>query len=467
MKYVCAIDLGTSSAKVALVTAAGSMERSVVAHYQVDSPHPGYAETDPAQWWEAIAAAVTDLTSEADTELVGVGLDGQMHGLVLHDQGSPVRPAILWADGRAVEQARRWRSLPEALRAPLANPIVPGMFGPILGWLAENEPDALRRASGACSAKDWAAGQLTGRYGVTDASDASATLLWDVPGHRWHWPLVESVGLPGHLLPRVAASGAQAGATTPGLGALPADLTVSVGCGDTAATLVASQLDADEVLVNLGTGIQVCQVGGVPVADAAPSCHTYADAQGGWYSMVAPQNGGLVLGRMLGWLGATWDELYATLDATTDAAGPIFLPWAAPDRLPRLRAGSQAGWVNLGLQTERADLLRAALEAVAFQIAGAIAALPRQPSAIRFAGGGNRDPRMRQLICDAAGLPGRMSTIRDATTLGAARLGFEASGVPVDWPVPREDAWTEPHTDSALDELGRRFKVAAAANAAD
>ncbi len=83
--------------------------------------------------------------------MVGVGIDGQMHGLVVHEQGRPIRPAILWADSRAIEQAERWRSLPEDLIAPLANPIVPGMFGPIMNWLVDNEPDLLAQATHACS----------------------------------------------------------------------------------------------------------------------------------------------------------------------------------------------------------------------------------------------------------------------------------------------------------------------------
>lgn len=461
-KFVCAIDLGTSSAKVGIADDQGRMERTVVAPYRVDSPKPRFAETSPICWWEAILPAIREALSGMDGELVGVGIDGQMHGLVLHDFGRPVRPAILWADGRANEQAQRWRSLPEELVAPLANPIVPGMFGPVLDWLCEHEPESVSKANHACSPKDWITGQLIGKYGVSDASDSSATLLWDVPGHRWHQPLLDVLGLPSRLLPSIMDSSAQAGTTLSGLGVLPAGLPVSVGCGDTAGTLVASQLDQDEVLVNLGTGIQVCQVGGTPVADAAPKCHTYADAQGGWYSMVAPQNGGLVLGRLLEWLGATWDELYASLDAPARRDEPTFRPWAAPERLPRLRDGNQAGWVGLGLQTQRTDLLRASLEAVAFQIAEAIDSLPRKPSVIRFAGGGNRDQRMRQLICDAVGLPGRMSTIKDATTLGAARLGFTAAGIAVDWPIPREPSLTEPRVDRELDRLAERYRAESA-----
>lgn len=443
MSFVCAIDLGTGSAKVCLVDDQGVIHRTKTVSYDVESSAPGYAETNPEQWWLAVCDGIRQVVAGREDRLVGVGIDGQMHGLVVHEQGRPIRPAILWADSRAIEQAERWRSLPEDLIAPLANPIVPGMFGPIMNWLVDNEPDLLAQATHACSPKDWIRGQLVGRHGVTDASDSSATLLWDVPNNRWHADLISGVGLPEGLLPEVAPSGSSAGETL-AQGILPAGLPVSVGCADTAGTLVASQLEPEEVLVNLGTGIQVCQTGGHPVANAAPTCHTYADVQGGWYSMVAPQNGGLVLGRVLDWLGATWEELYATLDLPTHLGNPVFQPWAAPERLPTWRPGGQAGWTGLGLEHTRADLLRSALEAIAFQVRDAISALPRKPDAIRFAGGGNQNPRMRQLICNVTGLPGRMSTIKDSTTLGAARLGFEASGLGVEWSIPRQAEWVEP-----------------------
>ena len=117
-------------------------------------------------------------------EVAAVELDGQMHGLVLADAaGRPLRPALLWADARAGEETAAWRRLPGPRRAALANPIAPGMTGPLLCWVARHEPQAYRRAPWALLAKDWVRHRLNGEV-ATDPSDASATPLWDLPADR-------------------------------------------------------------------------------------------------------------------------------------------------------------------------------------------------------------------------------------------------------------------------------------------
>jgi xylulokinase len=389
---------------------------------------------------------------------VGVGIDGQMHGIVVGSGADALRPAILWPDSRAVTELERWRALPEDLRAPLANPLAPGMFGPLLGWLARHEPDVLVRAEYACSPKDWLRQQFAAGPMVTDPSDASATLAWHLPDGRWHLDLLHALGMPAGLLPRVAAS---SGAVATTGGHLPRGLPMSVGCADTAATLLATDLQPGEVLVNVGTGIQVCMLTTEARATGEPRCHTYVTADGGWYSMVAPQNGGLALGKVRELLAADWTELYASLDhRPRPGSQAAFLPWFSPDRLPTLRAGDAAGWRGLGLGSTRADLLRASLEAIAFQVADAVRALPERPVSLRFTGGGTRDPRMRQLLCDVVGLPARNSTVADATVLGAALLGFQAAGLDPRWPTPRSEDVIEPRRDPALDERRRRFSDA-------
>ncbi len=461
MDVSCAIDLGTSGVKVMLVDVDGRAVATASAPYPVSAPHPGWAETDPADWRAAIATAVAAVLAQAPgCRVVAVGLDGQMHGLVLAAGREPVRPALLWPDSRAGEAVQAWAGVDEQLRARLANPLAPGMYGPMLEWLASHEPDAVGRAEVALSPKDWVrtAVLAPGSAASTDPSDASATLLWDAPADDWHHDLVAARGLPGRLLPPVRASATVAGTTGPeaeGVG-LPAWVPVAVGAADTAATLAGLDLADDEVLVSLGTGIQVAQTAGQPTATAQPTHHAYADASGGHYAMVAPQNGGLALHRVVELLGGTWDELYGSLEAP-DAGGVTFAPWLAGDRLPRLRPGHAAGWSGIGLGTTRADLLRATLEAVAFQVARAVTALPRAPQRIRFAGGGVRDVRMRQLLCDAVGLPGRLSAVRDATALGAARLGWTAAGHTPQWAPALTRDETEPAPAEALRERARAF----------
>jgi xylulokinase len=113
---------------------------------------------------------------------------------------------MLWADTRAVGEIPAWRRLPEARQAALANPLVPGMTGPLLRWVWRQEPEVYRQARWALLPKDWIRHRLTGTI-ATDPSDASATLLWNVPADRWAGDVAADVGLHPELLPPVTESG--------------------------------------------------------------------------------------------------------------------------------------------------------------------------------------------------------------------------------------------------------------------
>lgn len=428
-RAVCGVDLGTSGVKVSLLDEQFAVLASATAGYPVSSPRPGWAEIDPNLWMRAIASAIGEVRGQRpDAEIVAVGLDGQMHGLVLVNAGQAVRLAMLWPDSRAVEVVQRWRRLPEELRSRLSNPIVPGMAGPMLAWLADNEPEAVARANRLCSPKDWVRAKLTGGEIVTDASDASATLLWDPSNHGWHTDLMAEVGLPVDLLPPLAESNESAGvvesAAAVELG-LPSGIPVSVGCGDAAATLLAAAPAADETLLIVGTGIQAVQPDITALPDAKPTHHTFAGADGSYYGMVAPQNGGLALGRVRELLAADWAELYGSLEHPADPA-VVFSPWFSSERLPRPKSAGQAGWTHLGLGTSRAQLLRAAVESLAFQAAQAVRSLPKPTRRLRLAGGGTRNPAFQQLLVDTLGLPAVRCTEEDATAIGACLLGWAA-----------------------------------------
>src|SRR5690349_1707592 len=187
---VLALDLGTGSVKAALV----DDELRVLGHtsrpYPVRAPRPGAAETEPAHWAAALADAVAELLADGSRvtrSLSGVGVTGQMHGLVLLGaDGAAQGPAMLWPDTRATAEVERLRVAPPAVRARLANPLSPGMAGPLLALVARTEPVTLWHAVAAVQPKDWLRVAICGPDAVaTDPSDASATLLWDIPGNRW------------------------------------------------------------------------------------------------------------------------------------------------------------------------------------------------------------------------------------------------------------------------------------------
>lgn len=433
------IDLGTSGVKVLVASADDAWPLSeATVGYEVVRPRRGWAETDPDEWWAATVSAVRRALADAgDVDILGVGIDGQMHGLVLSDAaGRPVRPALLWADQRAVDQLHRWRDLPSAARRDLANPITPGMTGPLWAWVAEHEPAALARARWALLAKDWIRLRLTGTV-ASEPSDASATLLWNVPADRWGAEVVEAVGLDPALLPPVLSSAGPAGEVTPAAATelgLAAGIPVAAGAADTAAALLGTGLiDPADVQITVGSGAQIVRPLPLLAGHAAPVFHTYRTAaDAGWYSMAAVQNAGLALDWVRTVFGATWDELYGAGRAHRPGAGGVsFVPYLTGERTPVVSVSARGAFFGLDQATDRAALLQAALEGVSFAVRHALAALPGPaPATARLAGGGGRGAGFSALLADVLNLSLQAVTLRSASAVGSVLLAGAVAGRP-------------------------------------
>ena len=461
---VLGIDLGTSSVKAVVARLDGSVAGQSRSDYPVRSPRPGWSETAPADWLSATATAVRAAVAGAGVQPGAVGLSGQMHGLVpTAADGRPVRPAMLWSDARALAELERYRRLPPAIRRRLANPLSPGMAGPMLAWLAAREPAAYAATHVALQPKDWLRARLTGRL-ATEPSDASATLLYDLAHDTWDADVVPALGIdPARLPPILARSGAGAGTLTAGAAAalgLRAGIVVAAGAADTAAAALGSGLtDPGAVQLTIGTGVQIVR----PVAalpdplPGDPVTHLYrAATDTGWYAMGAALNGGLTLAWVCRTLGADWPELYAAAATAPRADDPYFLPHLNGERTPYLDPGLRGAWTGLNPRHGRAHLLRAALEGVAFaarDVLGHVLGPGDDAVHLRLAGGGTTDPAWRQMLADVLGHPLDPVEVAAASGLGAALLGARAAGLPVPAPADRpggSPAVTEPgaaHTD--------------------
>lgn len=463
MSTACALglDLGTSGLKAVLVDVEGKVVAQAARPYDVRSPRPGWAESEPADWESAARTAVLELLEQAaDTRVVGIGIDGQMHGAVLTDGvGEPVRPAVLWPDNRAADQLPRWRALDEKTLLALANPLTPGMAGPVLGWLAEHESATVTRARHFLSPKDWLRSRLVSGSFVTDPSDASATLMWSVALDDWDEDLCREVGIDPSLLPETAASASVAGGLVAERWTLPPGVPVSVGCADAAATIMGTPAVPGRYTLTVGTGAQVVLPEVAPSSLGPIRYHTYRQADEGYYAMAALMNAGLCLARVVRLLGATWADLYNTYDPLRPVPG--FLPFISGERLPLALKGSQGGWFGIGLETERSDLLAAALEGVAFAVRRVLADLPDAKDAVvDVTGGGSRHPVFVQLLADVLGRPLRLIERPDATALGAARLGWAVSGSAMNAASEASGTVIEPSTSTpVLDALSGRYET--------
>jgi xylulokinase len=438
------LDLGTSSVKALLLDEGAAVFGEGAASYAVRAPRRGWAESSPADWWEAVLKATAAAVGRRGAEVMAIGLSGQMHGVVLVDaRGLPLRPAVLWADARSGAELAAYRGLDKDLARRLANPPAVGMAGPSLLWLREREPDTYASARWALQPKDWLRMRITGEA-AAEPSDASATLLYDLIADDWSYAAAEDLGLHRELLPPLIPSAAVAGtlegeaATSLGL---REGLPVAAGAADTAAAMLGTGLlRPGRVQLTVGTGGQVVTPKEGPDLDPQGRTHLYRAAVPGlWYSMAAVQNAGLALEWVRKMLGASWNDVYEEAFAVPPgSAGVTFLPYLSGERTPRFDPGARGAWTGLGLDHTRGHLLRAALEGVAFALREALEAMEDQgtiASELRLAGGGTggrSGEAWRQLLADVLGrplrlLPDEISSV--ASARGAAFLAGLASGV--------------------------------------
>ena len=428
---VLGLDLGTSRVKALLCTTDGAVLGRGAAGYRVAAPREGWAETDPEQWWQAARSAVRAALGPAPAQVAGLAIVGQMHGLVLYAERAVVlRPAIVWLDGRASAEVGDYLRLPADLRARLGNAPSAGMAGPILLWLSRHEPGLYRQARWMLSPKDWLRTRLTGEP-ATDPTDASGTLLFDLERDAWAADVAEALGLRTDLLPPILPSAQVAGHLLPAAAealGLPAGIPVATGAADTAASLLAADLPApDWALLILGTGGQL--IVPVPASADIGATNLFRSVGPGTYRLAGAQNVGAALDWVRRTLGASWDELYGTAERPWSASTPVFLPYLAGERWAHRDSGG--AWTGLTLAHGREDLMRAALEGVAFLLRGQLDELRAAgcaPAKIMLAGGGSTPPAWRQLLADVLDLPLYPAGTDELTVRGATNLAAIAAG---------------------------------------
>lgn len=427
------IDLGTASLKLAIVDEDGHERASASSAYAVETPHPGWAQTSVDRWWSALVDAASRLPSSERDAVRGIGFSGQMHGVVITDAaGRALRPAMLWPDTRAHALLDAW---PEPLRQ--ANPVAPGMAGPLLRWLVLNEPALADKTCWALQPKDWLRTTLGGEI-CTDPSDACATALAE-PSGAWDDASIAALGLPrdwfAPLAPSYAAAGTLSAAAASALG-LKAGIVMAVGAGDTPCAALGSGLHADgDALLTTGTGGQIVVLSRDAPA-SVPGLHAYRAATDQWYRMAAMQNVGVALEAARGWLVFDkWPEAYEAAFAASASERVSFLPYLSGERSPWMDPSARGGWLGLGLGDTRGTMMHAAFEGVAFSLRAGLDAIRANAGAgaagirtLRLAGGGSIDPRWRQMLADALNADLQAVDCPNAATRGAALLGGLAVG---------------------------------------
>ncbi len=428
---VFGLDVGTSGVKGLAVDADGSVVAAADAGYPFSTPRPGWAEQDPEDWWRAAEAVLARLQAAAGPP-EGIGLSGQMHGLVALDSHDRVlRPAIIWNDQRTSKECVEIEATLglERLTALTGNRALTSFTAPKLLWLRHNEPDVFAQIARIALPKDYVRLRLCGEH-ATDVADASGTLLLDVAERRWSEEMLDALAFEPGWLPRVLESAQASGVTADGV-------PVAAGAGDQAAGALGVGVDRPgPVSVVLGTSGVVFAALERFAVDPHVRVQTFCHAiPGTWHAMGVMLSAAGSLRWLQAILCADYDVLTAeasTWPPTTE--GLTFLPYLAGERTPHDDPDARGAYTGLSLRHNRGALVRALLEGVAFGLRDSldlICELGGRPALGRVSGGGARSQEWLRIVASVLELPLERVAVEDAAAFGAALLGGVAGGV---WP---------------------------------
>jgi xylulokinase len=439
------IDVGTGGTRALLVDAQGRVAAGyTAAHEEIRMERALWAEQRPENWWDASRDAIRGALAQAGvsgTAVRGIGLSGQMHGLVILDEANQViRPALIWCDQRSQRQVDSINGVVghDKVLEYTANPVLTGFTLPKLLWVRDHEPANFARVRHLLLPKDYLRFQLTGEY-ATEVSDASGTSLFDVVQRRWSFGMMDALGLDRAILPVCHESSDLTGRVTRAAASvtgLTEGTPVVGGGGDQASSAVGNGIvEAGIVSCTLGTsGVVFAHMEKVAY-DPAGRVHTFCHAvRDTWHVMGVTQGAGLSLQWFRNQLAPGTDYNVLTAEASgapTGAQGLFWLPYLMGERTPHLDAMARGGWIGLTAKHQRADLIRAVIEGVSYSqrdCLDIIEELGVTVNSVRASGGGARSPFWRQLLADILGKRVVTLETQEGSAYGAALLALAGTG---------------------------------------
>lgn len=476
---ILAFDLGTTGNKASLFAADGYPLASQVSAYPTAYARPGWAEQNPEDWWASVCEATAGLLASSKhsaEDIAVVSFSGQMMACLPVDAaGIPLRPALIWADSRAEEEAR-WlaeRVGGERVYAVTGHRASASYTAAKALWLRAHEPEVWARTAHLLQAKDYVAYRLTGEY-ATDYSDASGTNLFDLEGRAWSVEIADAIGLDLGLLPAARPSATVIG-TVSARAAVETGLRpgtpVVIGGGDGAcATAGAGVVGPGDAYCYLGSSSWIAYVSRAPLLDPAQRTFTFAHLDPAY---LFPTGTMQAAGASFDWLerllrgggeGVLYDALEAGAgDVPPGANGLLFLPYLLGERSPHWNPRARGAFLGLTMSHGRAEMARAVLEGVALNLRLILDAFREQGApiqALRLIGGGARSAVWRQILADALGLPLLLPTLLvEATSLGAAVAGGVAVGLYPGYEVVREIVQVRPGEEPTAASAARYEEI--------
>ncbi len=453
--YVIGVDIGTSGTKTVLFDAHGTVVASCTEEYPLYQPKNGYAEQKPEDWWHAAHTTIRSCIEKSGVkpeEIVGVGLSGQMHGLVMLDENNAViRPAIIWCDGRTEPECAQITALVgyEKLIQITANPALPGFTASKIMWVKNHEPQNYQKCRHILLPKDYIRFMLTGEY-ATEVSDASGMQLLDVPNRCWSKELLQILEIDEALLAKVYESPEITGRITKEAAALTGlqEGTIVVGgAGDNAAAAVGTGVVRENrAFTTIGTSGVVFAHTDQPHIDPKGRVHTFCCAVPGcWHVMGVTQAAGLSLKWFRDQFCAAEMQTAAEMgvdpyylmdkEAANVPIGAnklLYLPYLMGERTPHLDAKARGVFFGLSAIHGRKELLRAVMEGVSYSLRDCLEIFREMEidvTDMMACGGGGSSPLWRQMLADLYHCPVKTASSKEGPALGVAILAMVGAGL--------------------------------------
>jgi glycerol kinase len=449
-QYVAAIDQGTTSTRCLVFNRrANVIARDQKEHRQI-YPRPGWVEHDPTEIWQRTQQVLLGALCSAHLEgrdLAAIGVTNQRETTVVWDRhtGQPIHNAIVWQDTRTDSICRELGGGlgPDRFRSTIGLPLSTYFSGPKLKWILENVPGASKRGQRGDllfgNIDTWLIWNLTGEH-VTDVTNASRTLLMDVNSLQWDQSMLEVMGIPREMLPRIASSSEALGRVTSA--ALPSlqGTIVSGDLGDQQAALFGQAcFEPGDAKNTYGTGcFLLLNTGGQPLQSKAGLLTTPAYRLGSQPAVYALEGSVAIAGGLVQWLrdnlglikrSSEIEDLARTVE---DNGGIYFVPAFSGLFAPHWRSDARGAIVGMTSFTNRGHVARAALEATAFQTCEVLEAMERDSgirlTSLKVDGGMVSDELLMQFQADLLGVPVIRPALAETTALGAAYAAGLAVG---------------------------------------
>jgi xylulokinase len=446
MDYFIGIDSSTTATKALLLDEQGQIIAVASSEYTYQVPHPLWSEQEAGLWWDATIKSIQKLLQESgvDAEAIkGIGLTGQMHGLVLLDKnGEVLRPAILWNDQRTGAQCNEIRSRlgKEKLIDITGNDALTGFTAPKILWVQEEEPEIYARVAKILLPKDYVRYRLTGEYAV-DRAGGAGTLLFDIRKRTWSEEVAKALGIDMEWLPPtfegtdITGSISKEAAEATGL---KEGTPVMAGGGDQAAAAVGTGAVAEGIMsLSLGTSGVVFATTDNVVIESEGRLHSFCHSvPGKWHLMgvMLSAAGSLRWHRDTFTPGLNFDELVQpAIDVPAGAEGLLFLPYLTGERTPYPDPMARASFVGLTVRHALPHLTRAILEGVSFGLRDSLELMKAAGLAginqIRVTGGGAKSELWRQILADVLGVEIVTVNSREGAAYGAGLIAATGAGV--------------------------------------